>query len=267
MSIPRRRATYSAPLLHAYAEALRAIQAAVAMPVKYAGPGQWTVFAKPARLRELPPGVSPLPGTGAADWCLVISAPLWQAFRRLSLYIEALTLHEWSVFTQGVAQGEAGGCTRGAAYTLLTARPDNRRPLTWERNHVDVLLFEHVPFTCPWTQKRLTQPGQYDLDHLLPLSLYPINELWNLVPVDRAFNQRIKRDRIPSDQRLAAAKPLLAAAYDNYLRSTALHRAIREDAGLRFVGLPPAAGFASQLAHRAVQFIETVAGSRSGFRC
>jgi hypothetical protein len=266
MRAPRRRAAYSTALLNAYAEALRAIQGAIAMPIKFAGPGHWTVFAKPARVVDLSPQVYPLPGARAADWCVVVPAPLWQAFRRLSLYIEALTLHEWSEFTQGVTQGAAGSCARGTAYTLLTARPDNRRPLTWERNQVDVLLFERVSFTCPWTQKVLTQPGHYDLDHLLPLSLYPINELWNLVPVDRAFNQRIKRDRIPSDQRLAAATPLLAAAYDNYLRSTALHRAIREDAGGRFVGLPPAAGFAHQLAHRAVQFIENVAGSRFGFR-
>lgn len=266
MRTPRRRARYSALLLTAYAEAIRAIALAVAMPVKYAGPGQWTVFAKPARLADLPPAVYPLPGTQPQDLCVVVPAPLWHAFGRLSLYVEALSLHEWSLFTEGVTPGGAGGCSRGAAYLLLTARPDNRRPLSWERNQVDVLLLEQVPFTCPWTQKVLTQPSHYDLDHLLPLSLYPINELWNLVPVDRVFNQRVKRDRIPSDQRLAAATPLLAAAYANYLRSTTLHRAIREDAGLRFAGLPLHAGFASQLAHRAVQFIEDVAGARWGHR-
>ena len=76
----------------------------------------------------------------------------------------------------------------------------------------------------------------------------------------------MRRGRIPSDQRLAAATPLLAAAYANYLRSTTLHRAIREDAGLRFAGLPLHAGFASQLARRAVQFIEDVAGARWGHR-
>ena len=46
--------------------------------------------------------------------------------------------------------------------------------------------------------------------------------------------QHVRRSRIPSDQRLAAATPLLTVAYANYLRSTTLHRAIREDAGWRF---------------------------------
>ena len=262
MQTPRRRALYSPVLLKAYGDAVNATKGALAMPVQHAGPGQWTVFAKPARLLELPPSVCPLPGTRPDEACVVVKASLWQAFSRLSLYVEALSLHEWSLFTAGVAQDGAGPCSRGTAYTLLTARPGNRRPLTWERNQVDVLMLEQVPFTCPWTRKILTQPAHYDLDHLLPLALYPLNELWNLLPVDRAFNQRIKRDRVPSDQRLAEATPLLAAAYGNYLRSPSLHRVIREDAGGRFPGLPAAAGFAPQLAQRATQFIEDVAVAR-----
>jgi hypothetical protein len=42
-------------------------------------------------------------------------------------------------------------------------------------NQIDTLLQEQVVFTCPWTQKLLTQPQHYDLDHLVPLALYPIN--------------------------------------------------------------------------------------------
>ena len=38
---------------------------------------------------------------------------------------------------------------------------------------------------------------------LLPLSFYPVNELWNLLPVDRAFNQRTNRRR-RAGARLAA---------------------------------------------------------------
>ncbi|GAB2466607.1 hypothetical protein GCM10011375_32640 [Hymenobacter qilianensis] len=262
MRTPRRRALYSSALLKAYVDAISTVKLAISMPVKHAGVGHWTVFAKPARLLDLLPSIYPLPGTRPEEVCVVVKADLWQAFSRLSLYVEALSLHEWSLFTESVSQVGGTSCARGTAYTLLTARPDNRRPLTWERNQVDVLMLEQVPFTCPWTQKVLSQPDHYDLDHLLPLALYPINELWNLLPVDRAFNQHVKRDRVPSDERLTAASHLLAAAYTNYLRSPGLQRVIREDAALRFPGLPPAAGFALQLARRATQFIEDVAAAR-----
>ena len=232
------------------------------MPIKYAGPGHWSVFDAPARYDQLPPNLLPLPGTQLQDTCVVVPASLWEAFHRLSLYIEALCLHEWCLFTEGVTQDNDRQAARGEVYTLLTARPDNRRPLSWERNQVDILLHESHHFTCPWTLKRLTQPQHYDLDHLLPLAVYPVNELWNLLPVDREFNQHTKRDRVPDAQRLTAAEPLLAAAYGTYQHSPALQKAMREDAALRFAGLSTDHTFAAMLANRAVHFIDDVAAAR-----
>lgn len=93
-------------------------------------------------------------------------------------------------------------------YRLLTDRPDNRRSLTWERNQVDLLLLEGEVFTCPWTQRTLGSQTAYDIDHLILVAVYPMNELWNLVPCDREFNQHIKRDRLPDEGRLQTAEPI-----------------------------------------------------------
>ena len=262
MRTPRRRVTYPTALQQAYRQTVAATAKAIQMPIKYAGPGHWSVFDAPARYDQLPPSVLPLPGTQLQDTCVVVSASLWEAFHRLSLYVEALCLHEWCLFTEGVSQDNTQLAARGAVYTLLTARPDNRRPLLWERNQVDILLLENHSFTCPWTQKRLTQPQHYDLDHLLPLAVYPVNELWNLLPVDRDFNQHTKRDKVPDARRLTAAEPLLAAAYSTYHQSPALQKAVREDAALRFAGLSTDHTFAAMLASRAVRFIDEVAAAR-----
>ncbi|MGI4823659.1 MAG: HNH endonuclease domain-containing protein [Janthinobacterium lividum] len=262
MRTPRRRATYPASLVRAYDQAITAIAAAIRKPIQYAGPEQWVLFPQPAPFNRLPGRALPLPGTAPADVCVVVAAPLWQAFHRLSLYVEALCIHEWCLFTESVTQDAATPATRGHVYTLLTARPDNRRPLSWERNQVDILLHEHVTFTCPWTQKIITQATPYDLDHLLPLSIYPINELWNLLPVDPEFNQRTKRDRVPSVQRLAAAEPLFAAAYASYGQSASLSQAMHTDAALRFTGLASTASFADDLARHTVGFINNVSAAR-----
>ena len=262
MRTPRRRATYSPTLQRAYAAAVSAIITAVQIPIRYAGPEQWTVFGKPARLDSLPAAILPLPGTEAQEVCVVISASLWAAFHRLSLYLEALSIHEWCLFTEGVTQPASSLVTRGQVYTLLTARPDNRRPLSWERNQVDVLLLEQVTFTCPWTRKVIRQPGDYDLDHLLPLAVYPVNELWNLLPVDREFNQRVKRDRVPSSERLLEAQPWLAAAYTGYSHSAILAAAVQEDAATRFSSVRGQPNFAAALAHQAITFIDGVAAAR-----
>ena len=262
MRTPRRRATYPPALQQAYRQAVAATAKAIQVPIKYAGPGHWSVFDAPVRYDQLPPSILPLPGNLPSDVCVVVPASLWEAFHRLSLYVEALCLHEWCLFTEGVTQDNERLAARGAVYTLLTARPDNRRPLSWERNQVDILLHENHHFTCPWTQKRLTQPQHYDLDHLLPLAVYPVNELWNLLPVDREFNQHTKRDKVPDAQRLATAEPLLAAAYRTYHQSPALQKAVREDAALRFAGLRTDHTFATMLASRAVRFIDDVAAAR-----
>jgi hypothetical protein len=254
MRTPRRRAQYPVELLAAYEHARKAAAIALLMPIQHAGTNAQGVFPTPVRLRDAV--ATPLPSTDPAERCLLVPAYLWRACHRLSLYVEALCVHEWSLFTE-----QLGAAPRGEVYALLTARPDNRRPLSWERNHIDVLLLEQHRFACPWTGKVITRPTDYDLDHLLPLSFYPVNELWNLLPVDRAFNQRIKRNRLPSAASLAAACPGLVASYSTYWQSAALGQALQQDASLRF-GALAGSDFAAQLAARAVAFIDDVATVR-----
>lgn len=263
---PRRRTSYPLSLQHAYNTAISRISHALLQPIRYAGPSQWSVFEEPRRARDLPPGVVPLPGTQADHVCVVIKSGLWRSFRALSLWIEALSIHEWCLFSERVGDETGQRADRGQIYFLLTARPDNRRPLTWERNHVELLMMEGVTFVCPWTRKTLATADDFDIDHLLPLAVYPVNELWNLLPADKTFNQHVKRDRIPSWARLTSAEPLIAEAYGKYEKSDALKQAVREDASVRFANLPldgAANGFALALAKHAVRFIEEVANARS----
>ncbi|MBC6700100.1 HNH endonuclease domain-containing protein [Hymenobacter puniceus] len=261
MRTPRRRKSYGHALQSAYDKAVAAAGKALLMPIKFAGPGHWSIFAQPTRCDQLVDSTRALPGTQLNELCLVVSGELWAAFHRLSLYVEALCIHEWCLFTEGVTQDPARNVTRGEVYTLLTARPDNRRPLSWERNQIDILLHENIQFTCPWTQKVISHPQHYDLDHLLPLTIYPINELWNLLPVDRQYNQHTKRDRIPDASKLAAAEPWLTKAYANYRKLATLKSAVQEDAMLRFFGLEMI-DFEAQLARRAVRFIDEIATAR-----
>ncbi len=89
-------------------------------------------------------------------------------------------------------------------------------------------------FACPWTGKSLRRPIDYDLDHLLPVSVYAINGLWNLAPADRLFNQHIKRDRLPSHDLLVAAAPRLELAHQHYTSSSLLADVLRQDVAARF---------------------------------
>lgn len=172
-----------------------------------------------------------------------------------------LCIHEWCLFTESVKQEDAN-LDRGGIYTLLTDRPDNRRPLTWERNKIDLLILEGNTFICPWTEREITQGVDYDLDHLLPVSVYPINKLWNLVPADPTFNSYTKRDRLPTAKRLQQAQPYFELAYHQYNASKSLSQVLQEDAAIRFSQLRPNL-FAASLATAVVDFIEQVAETRN----
>ena len=92
---------------------------------------------------------------------------------------------------------------------------------------------EGKTFVCPWTNKELSAKA-YDVDHIIPISVFPFNDLWNLVPSDPAFNMHVKRARIPSAEKLSQAAPHIAHAYTNYQASRKLAPVLQEDVLLRF---------------------------------
>ena len=263
LRIPRRRRALPSELLYAYEQAISKIASALRQPIQYAGPGNWEVFERPQPVSKWDRPVRPIPDTSPQEPCLIVSSELWRAFNALSLWVEALCIHEWCLFSESVRQADGSTPDRGRVYRLLTDRPDNRRPLTWERNRIDVLILEGQAFVCPWTERRISRAGSYDLDHLLPVSVYPVNELWNLVPADPRFNQHVKRDRMPSPDRLRKALPHLEGSYDQYLRSPDLAGALRDDVQIRFTELQTDALSARDVSLAAVQFIDQVARVRN----
>jgi hypothetical protein len=261
LRLARKTTHYPEALRSQYNEALTVIAEAIKYPIQYAGPEQWSLFPKPVRFSHITQSVTPIPGTTPQDKCVIIPRVLWDTFRSLSLWVEALCIHEWSLYTERLGQD---GIDRGIIYALLTDRPDNRRPLSWERNQIDILLMEGARFRCPWSHKEIQQGVAYDLDHLLPLAIYPTNELWNLLPSDPSFNQKTKRDRLPSSARLLQSQPLLAQAYTLYQDQHALATALRQDVAVRFSGITEQMPHYPEAVSTAViTFIDQVANSRN----
>ena len=265
LRIPRKRALYSPQLLSIYQDVLAKIEKAMVNgPISHAGSGQCKVFEKPKKYSGLGDTVVTIPGTEPKDKCLIIPADLWQTFQKMSLWIEALCIHEWCLFSETVKQENGQKADRGLIYRLLTDRPKNRISVTWERNHINLLLMEGKEFVCPWTETLIVQGIQYDLDHLLPVSLYPINELWNLVPAEPKFNSHIKRDRLPTLEKLRQAQPHLELAYRHYSTSNLLLVALQEDVEVRFSTVSPSTvSLPLALASAVVDLIDIVAESRN----
>ncbi len=193
------------------------------------------------------------------ELCIVVPDVMWEGFKFYSMFIDALCIHKWSVFTENATQ-EVEGVSRGSVYQALTDRADSRRPLSWERNRIDLLLMDGKQMRCFWTGKPLGLGG-YDVDHIIPISTYPINELWNLVPAEPTFNQHVKRARMPADEWRTLLPARLTETYGFYERrpnrSDALHRSSR----LRFTG--EQASTLSNLAETVITMVFSVTGSKN----
>jgi hypothetical protein len=229
-----RGTTYGPDLITRYAHTLRAVARCVQQPITYAGSSgeQYQVFSKQRRLSDLPAGVMPLPGSRTDELCVVVLDAMWEGFKHASVYIDALCIHEWSLFAEHVRQ-TVPDMTRGHVYQALTDRPDRRRPLTWERNQLDLLLLEGHEMHCLWTGRPLFLGG-YDVDHLIPVATTPINEQWNLVPSDPGFNQHVKRAQMPGDEWRSDLPRRLEATYRLYGTSAELESVLRQGSYLRF---------------------------------
>lgn len=58
---------------------------------------------------------------------------------------------------------------------------------------------------CVWTGRKISN---YDIDHLIPFSVWKNNDLWNLLPSDSKINNQ-KRDKIPAPEVIERQKNLI----------------------------------------------------------
>ena len=68
---------------------------------------------------------------------------------------------------------------------------------------------------CVWTGKKITN---YDIDHLIPFSVWKNNDLWNLLPSDAKTNN-IKRDKIPTPDMIEKQKNLILEYWEIIYKS------------------------------------------------
>ncbi|HSA15257.1 MAG TPA: HNH endonuclease, partial [Spirochaetota bacterium] len=64
---------------------------------------------------------------------------------------------------------------------------------------------------CVWTGKRLNDT--FDMDHVIPFSLWRNNDLWNLLPADPKVNNR-KREKLPSRELLKSRRDIILGYWD-----------------------------------------------------
>lgn len=132
-----------------------------------------------------------------------VPGPVWRTLLRLGSWIEPVLVAEWSRQMTGYA-AKLPPIDRSAA----------ERALTWIDPERDTRLAREIlakrerqgrKTTCVWSGATI-RLRTADIDHCMPWSAWPCNDLWNLLPSTDAINRHKKRERIPSAARLADAK-------------------------------------------------------------
>lgn len=68
---------------------------------------------------------------------------------------------------------------------------------------------------CIWSGKEL-KGKKYDVDHVLPFSIWFNNDLWNMLPTDRVLNQQKKKDKIPTRKLIEKRADIIMNYWANY---------------------------------------------------
>ncbi|MEI6894447.1 MAG: class I SAM-dependent methyltransferase [Colwellia sp.] len=131
----------------------------------------------------------------------------WLAFNRYACWIEPVLVSEW-VKTMASYSGNSQYKSPENQYPLVQALNwlEPKRTTTEVRHRFEQLqntLPTDQQIHCVWSAKSLKQ--QYDIDHSMPFSRWPNNDLWNLLPTDSQINNQ-KSDRLPTEHKLKQAK-------------------------------------------------------------
>lgn len=133
---------------------------------------------------------------------ILVPTPLWRALARYDAWIEPALIYEWVRLMNSYAERQGRVLDPGeVARAMVWSEP--ARDVSFARR-IALELMEVGPLHCVWSNKKLSERN-LDIDHCLPWSAWPCEDLWNLMPADRTTNQQQKREKLPTSGALAGA--------------------------------------------------------------
>lgn len=128
----------------------------------------------------------------------------YEAFQILGSFIggQDSILFKWAEFSVS-ASGKNLSIEKVVSEVLKS--PITERDVAESKQIFKSILKKEGKVYCVWTGKSITS---YDVDHLIPFSVWKNNDLWNLLPSEAKTNNQ-KRDKIPSIELIEKSKGLI----------------------------------------------------------
>lgn len=141
----------------------------------------------------------------------LFSIPLdyYEAFQILGSFISGQDsiLFKWAEFSVN-ASGKNLSIEKVVSEVLKS--PITERDVNESKRIYKSILKKEGKVFCVWTGKAISS---YDVDHMIPFSVWKNNDLWNLLPSHATTNHQ-KRDKIPSADLIEKSKGLILHYWD-----------------------------------------------------
>ena len=142
---------------------------------------------------------------------MTVPAHLWRALQRYSIWIEPALVEEWIRLMRRYAERQDRQVDELELRCLM-------RPYEPERNQGEVRnralnLLRTQSIYCVWTGKRLNSNTMH-IDHCLPWAAWPCDDLWNLMPANKASNLS-KKDHLPNNITIREAQDRIMTWWDD----------------------------------------------------
>lgn len=151
-----------------------------------------------------------------------IPADYYQAFKDFGSFINGQNsiLFKWAQFSVN-ASGQNLSIENVINEVLVS--PITVRNIEESKKIYRDILSQQGKIYCVWTGDKVSN---YDIDHVIPFSVWKNNDLWNLLPARTTVNSK-KRDRIPTPELIEKQKDLILN-YWNIIQKSQNERFQRE---------------------------------------
>lgn len=128
----------------------------------------------------------------------------YEAFKILGTFINGQDsiLFKWAEFSVNASRNNL---SVHKVLNEVLKSPITLRDITESKKLYKEILQKTGNVYCVWTGRKI---ANYDIDHMIPFSVWKNNDLWNLLPSDSRINNQ-KRDKIPSPEIIDRQKDLI----------------------------------------------------------
>ena len=134
----------------------------------------------------------------------------YEAFKLLGSFINGQDsiLFQWANFSVNASKEDL---SFDKVINEVLKTPTTERDVLESKKLYRRIIEKRGAVHCVWTGKTISK---YDVDHVIPFSIWKNNDLWNLLPSNSTINRNKKKDKIPSPSLIEKQKDIILDYWD-----------------------------------------------------